>query len=102
MKIKITNIPTYLKNSEFYQNLEDEDDFIEIPKKLFKKDDTVESFEDFKKMINISNFFGVFTYSKSLTKYYINNSKKIFEYYQKNTSSPEVKNMFIGLSELKI
>uniref|UniRef100_A0A6C0AEX5 Uncharacterized protein n=1 Tax=viral metagenome TaxID=1070528 RepID=A0A6C0AEX5_9ZZZZ len=78
MEINISDIPDFLKDSEFYRNLDlNFDEPITIPK--LKINDEVNNIKDFKNLSETLNFFDVDKSPKSFIKYYQNNSKEVFE-----------------------
>lgn len=59
MKIKISDIPEYLKNSDFYkEHCEGEDEDEEMPVPFFKEDETITNERDFENMFNVCDFWG--------------------------------------------
>jgi len=101
ISIKKSEIPEYLRNSVFYNNLEDNDELIDIPK--FKINDITENLSDFKNLINSIMFFDA-EFPKSVKKYYYKNSHEIIDYYliYKKESSYEIMHLFKYLFKLKI
>ena len=63
----ISDIPDFLRDSEFYRNLDlNNEEVITIPK--LKMDDEVNNIKDFKKLFKTLNFFNVSRFPKSFIK----------------------------------
>uniref|UniRef100_A0A6C0AE24 Uncharacterized protein n=1 Tax=viral metagenome TaxID=1070528 RepID=A0A6C0AE24_9ZZZZ len=78
MEINISDIPDFLKDSEFYRNLDlNYEELITIP--ILKMDDEVNDINDFKKLFKTLNFFDVDKFPKTFIKYYQNNSEEVFD-----------------------
>uniref|UniRef100_A0A6C0AE05 Uncharacterized protein n=1 Tax=viral metagenome TaxID=1070528 RepID=A0A6C0AE05_9ZZZZ len=92
LKLKYKNFPEYLKESDFYKNLTSKDS-IYIPEENFKKDNSVNSLEDFKQLFKTINFFGL-DYPEQMKKYFNKNNEEIFDYYYKNIDELNVFFMF--------
>lgn len=106
MKIKMlsiskNNIPEYLHSSNFYNNLDDENDYIDIPKTCFKEDETINNFKDFKRLFHVYKYFGC-DFSQSFERYYILHSDEVFKYFSKMSKEIEVRDMLVKFSEYKI
>jgi len=83
MEINILHIPDFLKDSEFYKNLDlDSDAFITIPK--LKMDNQIKNIEDFNNLFETLSFFGVKKYPEFFIKYYQNNSFEVFDSLNEN------------------
>uniref|UniRef100_A0A6C0ACX7 Uncharacterized protein n=1 Tax=viral metagenome TaxID=1070528 RepID=A0A6C0ACX7_9ZZZZ len=79
MQVQINNLPKFLKNSKFYENLDTNDnEVITIPN--LKIDDEINNFEDFKNLVETLDFFDFYKYPKSFIKYYKNNSQEVFDF----------------------
>uniref|UniRef100_A0A6C0AE51 Uncharacterized protein n=1 Tax=viral metagenome TaxID=1070528 RepID=A0A6C0AE51_9ZZZZ len=77
MEINILEIPEFLRDSEFYKNLDfDADKIITIP--VLKINDEINNIEDFKNLFETLSFFIVKEYPDNFIKYYQNNSTIIF------------------------
>lgn len=100
ISLKRENIPKYLHKSNFYENLNDED-IVDVPVGFYKKDDTINNFEDFIQLFNIFKFF-ICKFSSSFKKFYILESKQILEYFSGMYSEIEVQDMLTQFSYLKI
>uniref|UniRef100_A0A6C0AE16 Uncharacterized protein n=1 Tax=viral metagenome TaxID=1070528 RepID=A0A6C0AE16_9ZZZZ len=78
MEINISDIPDFLRDSEFYKNLDsNNEDVITIPK--LKMDDEVNNIFDFKDLFKTLNFFLSNKFPKNFIKYYQNNSQEVFD-----------------------
>lgn len=79
MEIKIKDIPDFLKDSDFYDNIDLQNDYesINIPK--LKLDNKVFNLEDFLQLYRTLNFFSVRNYPENFIHYYQNNSQQVFE-----------------------
>uniref|UniRef100_A0A6C0ACX3 Uncharacterized protein n=1 Tax=viral metagenome TaxID=1070528 RepID=A0A6C0ACX3_9ZZZZ len=89
MLVQITNLPKFLKNSKFYENLDSNDDeFITIPN--LKIDDEILNFEDFKYLIGTLDFFDCHKYPKNFIKYYKNNSQEVFDFLKNDVFKNEL------------
>uniref|UniRef100_A0A6C0AE38 Uncharacterized protein n=1 Tax=viral metagenome TaxID=1070528 RepID=A0A6C0AE38_9ZZZZ len=99
MEINISDIPDFLKDSEFYRNLDlNFDEPITIQK--LKINDEVNNIKDFKKLFKTLNFFDVDKFPKSFIKYYQNNSKEVFD--SLDHYSDVYQELLIDLCNLKI
>uniref|UniRef100_A0A6C0ADD9 Uncharacterized protein n=1 Tax=viral metagenome TaxID=1070528 RepID=A0A6C0ADD9_9ZZZZ len=89
MQVQINNLPKFLKNSKFYENLDtNEDELITIPN--LKIDDEINNFIDFKNLVETIDFFDCYKYPKSFVKYYKNNSEEVFEFLKNDTFKNEI------------
>lgn len=91
MEINISDIPQFLRNSEFYQNLDfDADPIIKIP--ILKINNEINDIEDFKDLFISLRFFIVKEYPEFFIEYYQKNSIIIF-----NSLDPELLKEFCKL-----
>lgn len=104
--IKKSDIPKYLHQSQFYLNLSEDDDEINIPK--FKESTEIKNMHDFNKLFKTISFFNL-EISKSMYKYFKNNSLEVVKYYlintkkyEKNRYSLELNDLFKNIIEKKI
>ena len=95
LKIKYKNFPEYLKNSDFYKNL-DSEDYIYVPLKNYKENDIINSLEDFVKIFDTINFFGM-ECTSSMKEYFIKNTEEIFDYYYPNIEEINIDHLFAFL-----
>jgi len=100
MTLKKEKIPKYLHKSNFYENLNDEE-IVDVPVGFYKKDDTINNFDDFIQLFNIFKFF-ICKFSSSFKKFYILQSKQILEYFSGMYFELEVQDMLTQFSLLKI
>lgn len=78
MDILIRDLPEYIKNSEFYDNLiTEENTLISIP--LLKLDDEIRNIQDFKEFYRTIDFFGLRTYPKNFFNFFRDNSIEVYE-----------------------
>lgn len=78
MEIHIKEIPDFLRDSEFFNNLnEEETDLITIP--YLKLDKEVLSLKDFMDLIETINFFGLRKYPNNFIRFYQYHSKDVFD-----------------------
>lgn len=110
ISITKSQIPDYLRNSEYYLNLEDDDEEFQISKKRFKDSDIVNNFHDFKFLFKTIQFFGS-ELPESMFSYYLENSLEVVskflidkteKKYQENVNSLELKELFKNLIEIEI
>ena len=81
ISITKSQTPLYLRNSQIYKNLsEDEEDEFTIPLENFKDNDIVNNLDDFKLLLKTVIFF-ISDYPTSLVEYYKNNIFEIIEEY---------------------
>uniref|UniRef100_A0A6C0ADT9 Uncharacterized protein n=1 Tax=viral metagenome TaxID=1070528 RepID=A0A6C0ADT9_9ZZZZ len=92
LSINLANIPQYLKNSEFVRNLDTEGSF-DIPKKFYKKNDSVNSLLDYNHIFETSNYFGI-PYPETMLNYFLLNEEEVFNYYYPKIEEIEVISMF--------
>uniref|UniRef100_A0A6C0ADZ1 Uncharacterized protein n=1 Tax=viral metagenome TaxID=1070528 RepID=A0A6C0ADZ1_9ZZZZ len=92
LSINLKNIPKYLRESEFVSNLNTEESF-EIPKKFYKKDDSVNSLLDYNHLFETSNYFGI-PYPETMLNYFLLNKEEVFNYYYPKIEEMEVIFMF--------
>ena len=101
-----SEFPEYLLDSDFYNNLDDEEVSFEIDDKLYKENDEINSFEDFKVLVKIIQYFNG-KYTVSLGEYYIQNPFVVIEYFcinkfRSTSKSPEMYEFFNFLYEQDI
>ena len=75
--IKMSDVPEYLHDSEFYRSLEDDAQF-SVPKRCFKQDLSVETLQDVKSLLHTLRFWGVklSLIPESLIAYYMSKTKQ--------------------------
>lgn len=79
MEINISDIPDFLRDSEFYKNLDlNNEEVITISK--LKINDQVNNIFDFKDLFKTLNFFLSNKFPKNFIKYYQKNSQEVFDY----------------------
>lgn len=96
ISLKKSEIPLWLRESQFYEGLDDEDDYVTINEKQFKENTNVLNLKDFKKLVRTVDFWGVKQnkYIKSIYEFidssnanyyyilaYLNDNPKIGEKY---------------------
>ena len=70
LSLKIIDIPEYLHDSEFYKNLDQNDeDEILIPKECFKSNEHIYSLDTFTNYIKTVNFWGLSKFSDNFYEY---------------------------------
>lgn len=101
ISISRSNIPKYLHHSSFYYNLDDQEGNIDIPENCYKEDETINNFEDFKRLFHVYNYF-LCEFSESFVRYYIMLSRQVFNYFSIFSEEVEVRDMLVKFSEYKI
>uniref|UniRef100_A0A6C0AEL5 Uncharacterized protein n=1 Tax=viral metagenome TaxID=1070528 RepID=A0A6C0AEL5_9ZZZZ len=94
MEIKISEIPDFLKDSEFYKNLNLNSD--EVP----ELNDEINNFMDFKEIFETLNYFHINKYPETFIEYYEKNSQEVFDSLDKNLF--EHQELLKNLCHLKI
>uniref|UniRef100_A0A6C0ADH8 Uncharacterized protein n=1 Tax=viral metagenome TaxID=1070528 RepID=A0A6C0ADH8_9ZZZZ len=59
MQVSKINVPDYLKSSDFYRNLESDDDFLIEDEKYMKMTDDINSLKDLKSYMKTADFWGL-------------------------------------------
>lgn len=98
MEVKIEELPNFLKDSDFVDSLNNEDEHISIPN--LKLDKKVIDLDDFIDLFNTMGFFGSRNYPKSFIKYYIENSEYVFN--SLNNKDFKYDFLFRDLAKIKI
>lgn len=101
ISISKSKIPKYLRNSDFYNNLNDEGDTIDIPTDCYKKDDSVNNFNDFKRLLSVYQYFGC-EFSHSFKRYYVLQCDEVFNHFSETYEEFEVRDMLVKFTMLKI
>ena len=102
--LKISKIPEYLKNGEYYKNLDLEDlegqEKISIPKKNYKKTIDVENIQDFENLFHTCRFW-VINYPSTFYDYGLNNKRETlkFLFSESDNYDKEINNLIEKLME---
>eukprot|EP01032_Pedospumella_encystans_P010755 gene10755-12545_t len=58
--MRVSDVPAYLRDGSFYQNLnKEDDDAFEVPENCIKNDPIVESLKDLKLLLRTTRFWGL-------------------------------------------
>eukprot|EP01032_Pedospumella_encystans_P013709 gene13709-15764_t len=58
--MRVSDVPAYLRNGSFFQNLnKEDDDAFEVPENYIKNDPIVESLKDLKLLLRTTRFWGL-------------------------------------------
>ena len=99
ISLKIKEIPQFLKESEYYKNLDHSEEKINIDSKFYKENDEINSIEDFKLLYNTIEFWGS-KYTQSFYDYSLNNKKLVLEFF-KGMSDENSHSVNFLMSDLK-
>ena len=77
--INLKNVPKWLHNGEFYQNLEDKHGYVEVKKKSTYELKPINSLRRFKKIFSTCNFW-LIDYPKDLFLYASKNEDEVLDY----------------------
>uniref|UniRef100_A0A6C0AD43 Uncharacterized protein n=1 Tax=viral metagenome TaxID=1070528 RepID=A0A6C0AD43_9ZZZZ len=81
IEINFSDIPKWLRNSEFYMSLEaDDDSTIEIPEDAYKKTNHIKNIKDFEKVYKICKFW-IMDYPESFYKWALDNKKHALKFF---------------------